>query len=220
MTMPVDSRPPTSGGLRWLLASIVSAVAAFLIMRHLTAPARASAEVFGDWSSLHVDGKALDEGSRPITMVVFTDFFCDYCIELEQQVRSLPTEIRDSVKLFIRHFPLRGAQSVHAAKAMECTPSRLERKRLHDFIVSQVMGKDSVDWNSTAIASALRSPQSVLSCAEDSRADSLLTSDIAAGRALRVRGTPTFLIDSVVYRGIGAEFSLERALRSALRRRR
>jgi protein-disulfide isomerase len=133
--------------------------------------------------------------TAPIHIVVFTDFECPYCLEMEQTLSRIRERYRDRVALFYLNFPLPSHQNARpAAIAALCAGAQGRYAAYHDLLFShqQDLGRaDYAGWAEGAGLDRKAFEACRLSGAMDKRVDQDIREGIAAG----VNGTPTFLVN-------------------------
>ena len=144
------------------------------------------------------------EGRGKVVVYEFSDFQCPYCQQFwVQSYDKIKTEYVDTGKitLIYRHFPL---SSIHplaqkAAEASECANDQGKFWDYHDSLFgdqqlavtdlkqkAEDLGLDTEKFNT---------------CLDNGDKKSVVQTDLQAGQAAGVTGTPTFFIDGKKYVG-------------------
>lgn len=163
-----------------------------------------------------------------VTIVEFSDYQCPFCRHAHKTTRQLTGKYPDTVRLIHRHLPLDRAcnsdikRSFHdraceLARAAECAGEQDKFWAMNDALFStqdrKGVGVNDVDIVRLAASIGLDETR-FDSCMAKSILPKAIRKDLAASRALSIRGTPTYFIDGQALAG-GVP---ERALRSALKR--
>jgi len=131
----------------------------------------------------------------PIQIVVFTDFECPFCLEMEQTLSRIRSRYGDRVVLFYFNFPLPTHQNARpAAIAALCAGAQGRYSAYHDLLFSHqqdLAHADYAGWAESAGLDRKAFEKCRLSGALDKRVDQDIREGIAAG----VNGTPTFLVN-------------------------
>jgi protein-disulfide isomerase len=167
------------------------------------------------WRTLASSNRALDMAGRPITVVVFLDYLCPYCAQLNRALEdSLPQGLRDSISVFVRHVPGRssGRMSIAAAALVNCAIQRGRGRQVHDWLLTHQHRLPGLTPHQVAgIVSGNDSARTV-GCMLDRAQATEITSDVDLARALDVRLTPSVAIDSEFYRGAISAHDLTKAI--------
>ncbi len=143
----------------------------------------------------------LGKEAAQIEVVVFSDFQCIYCkraaAELKRIVRTRPNR----VKVYFKHFPLsKHKEALNAAKAAEA--ARLQDKfwDMHDllFMHSAELNDSMYEQLASQIGLDMARFRADMASIETQKC---IDSDKQEGNALRVNGTPYFLINRRPFRG-------------------
>lgn len=159
------------------------------------------------------DGAALGDASAPVTLVVFADFQCPFCLRytaLTEPVIVQEYVATGQVRLQFRHFPRLGEESELAAEAAACAAEQGQFWPFHNrlFLVQAEAHQASEEkLNVGRFAPAeLRTIAEELEldleafdgCLESGSGREAVQADIASGVALGVRGVPSFAIGEEV----------------------
>jgi protein-disulfide isomerase len=197
--MPAGRR----GVSRWtLVGAIAVGVAAFLA----TAASRNRnpyPEV-ANAPSLAVESRALRTSGNGVPLVVFTDYQCPFCRTFEEQLTSLPDSLHARLRVFIRHFPLdRKHPFAHeAALAVECAGLQGRRSEVHAWLFAHQDSIGRIAWSDVGAAAGVSNAAELGACVKDRRTDDRIRADIATASRLRIRATPTFVLDGRLVQGV------------------
>lgn len=144
-------------------------------------------------------GLVFGDPDAPTTIVMFTDIECPFCKRFhEQTYPSIKKDYLDAKKarFVIRHFPL----SFHpnagaAAKAVVCARAQGDDKAR--TLYGKLVGLQKM--SAAGIANAVNAIDGIdlkamTTCVSADSTKKTIDDDIAAGTALKVAGTPSFLI--------------------------
>ena len=132
-----------------------------------------------------------------LTVIEFTDYQCPFCRKYAKQ--TLPYLERDyidtgKIKYVVRDFPL---QSLHreafqAAVAADCAGEQGKYWEMHDRLLNSTSSTYGA-WEQHAEAIGLDDSQ-FQSCLQSEHPGQGVQEDLAEGRKVGVRGTPTFFL--------------------------
>lgn len=146
-----------------------------------------------------------------IEIVEFSDYQCPHCQRGHQQMRELVAGNPDRVRLVHRHFPLDQTCNDDITRPFHphaCLYSALahcagEQGRFwqaNDFLYERGRRPEAVTAEELAAGVGVDAGR-LAECVDDPGTRRRIARDLEAGRALRVRGTPTFVLDGRVYPG-------------------
>ena len=179
------------------VVALVAGVPAFIFLsRHGALPAAADAPSQALAERLvrpdsHITGNA----SAPLTVVEFGDFECPACGLSEDAARQIRAKYGDRIRFVFRQFPLTRIhpQAEKAAEASECAA---EQGKFWEGI--EKLYANQADLSVDALkryAAELGLDQSRFNqCLDSGETAARVKQDLADGRALDVRGTPTYFI--------------------------
>jgi protein-disulfide isomerase len=136
-----------------------------------------------------------------VTIVEFSDFQCPYCAQLGQTLEELTREHGQDVKLVFKQFPLpMHAQAEPAARAALAAHQQGKFWALHDklFLNQQALSDDDLERYARAAG------VDVARWREDFGSEALrqhVRDELAFGRALQVRSTPSFYVNGRFFKG-------------------
>jgi uncharacterized membrane protein/predicted DsbA family dithiol-disulfide isomerase len=148
---------------------------------------------------------------KPIlTITEFSDYECPHCRQAHAQLRAILARSSDRLRLIHRHFPLDQAcnrsverpfheSACQAALIAECAGRAGRFWEANDYLFGS---SNSLDTQSTEeIAADLKlDPAALHRCMKDEGL-AAVKNDIEVGIALKLEGTPSFLVDGQVYMG-------------------
>jgi len=172
---------------------------------------------------LAVPVSAHDHAQGPVnaalTLVQYGDFQCPHCALLYPRVTEIARELRDSLRLVFRHFPLVEIhpQAQRAAEAAEAAASQGRFWEMASFLYAnqEHLDDDSLlRYAKKANLDARRFKKELASGAHAAR----VRSDFLAGVRSGVKGTPTLFINGEQYEGTFELDALVAALLKVSRR--
>lgn len=172
-----------------------------------------------NWSQ-YVAGRPLGRTGSPVTVVEFGDFQCPFCGRFALYIDSLQS-LGQEVRVLFRHFPLPGhPHALKAARVSECAAELGRFEEMHDalFAFPESIGTAAWWWFGRKADIGVDDSTAFELCARDTARVQSIERDIAAGRQLGVRGTPTLLIHDIRLDGVPSFDSLRRLLERASRK--
>jgi protein-disulfide isomerase len=148
------------------------------------------------------------------SVVVFTDYECPACRKFEVELDSLLMIHGDSVRIVIRHFPMEAAHphALRGAVFAECASSRGYFPLMHAFLLRDDIGADSA-WESLARATVVAGDTALFdACVAAPATVGRIRIDIALGRKIGVKGTPSVIVGQRLHPGGMPREKLERLL--------
>ncbi len=141
------------------------------------------------------DGPSRGPATAKVTIVEFSDFQCPFCARVNPTLDQIRTTYPDDVRIVFRHSPLpfhpNAAPAAEAAVAAEWQGKFWE---MHDKLFANQQALERAGLEARAAELGLDLPafrQALDTHAPKARVDA----DLALGKMIGVRGTPTFFID-------------------------
>ena len=196
----------------WVLVACAVVVTALVARRELVSPSRSgSAEVAtaNDGQAAEpIDWRIEDVGHRQgptdarVTIVEFIDFQCSFCGDFAKVLQRIRTNYQDDVAVVFRHYPLAShSRAEEAAIASECAGDQEAFWRYHDALFADQDEIAHLPWSEFAIRARVRDLDAFAQCMSGDSARTSVLADVDLGRRLRIRGTPTFLINGRMFSG-------------------
>lgn len=139
----------------------------------------------------------------PVTIVVFSDFECPFCVRLEETLRAVEAARPRSVRVVFKQRPLPMHEHARlAAKASIAAQAQGRFWEYHDVLVAHRDGLDPSSLVRHAKTAGLDVTRFVREL-EDPRLDARVAADEAQAEALGVKGTPTAFVNG--RRVVGAQ---------------
>lgn len=141
-------------------------------------------------------GPALGPDRAAVTIVEFSDFECPFCKRIYPTLNQVMDEYEGRVRLVFRQFPL---HSLHpnaqkAAEASLCADDQGQFWEMHDAMFEESGGLNVTSLKARAAELGL-DEDAFGSCLDSGRFAEQVATDVAAGRALGVSGTPALFIN-------------------------
>src|SRR6266545_98654 len=184
------------------LAGCVLVVTGLLVRREFTRSPSVSDRGFeitkvGNWRR-YTSGDTLAAGDGTITLVEFSDFQCPYCRDLYEQLTVLSARYPGRTTWLYRHYPI---ETIHplaftASLASECAAEQGRFSSFHDLVFRLQDSIGVLPWDTLALRAGVRDVGAWKSCLAESRYSDRVRADMAAGKDLGVRGTPTLLLNA------------------------
>jgi predicted DsbA family dithiol-disulfide isomerase len=139
---------------------------------------------------------------QPVLEIVeFSDYQCPYCQRAHAKVRSIVELAPNKIRLVHRHFPLRShAFARNYAMLAHCAGRQKRFWEANDYLFANGRRKEPVTAKELAAALHI-DVDDLTSCLDSDEPREAVAKDVKAGQALRIRGTPTFIIGDKNYPG-------------------
>jgi protein-disulfide isomerase len=153
----------------------------------------------------NVTGYSLGRPDAPLTLVEFTDLQCQFCNRFTTQVfAQLKAAYIDTgqVRFVTRDFPLDfHPYALPAARASRCAGEQGKFWEMRDALVRNYNRLNAAFVTSTAEGLKL-DMTAFNACAASTRFDAAITQDMNDGRAVKVEGTPSFVLGRTAAQGL------------------
>ena len=144
----------------------------------------------------------LGDDDAPVTIFDFSDFQCPMCARYSKNIE--PSIIADyvntgKVKLVYKHFAIFGQDSINAAKVSQCVNEQGKFGEFKKILYDNQKGANT-GWASkeNLINFASQIPEinleSLNSCVNSTRYDSMINTDLLQAMAYNFAGTPAFIV--------------------------
>lgn len=130
-----------------------------------------------------------------VTVVEFSDFQCPYCAEAARTLKKLKEKHGATVRVIFRQYPLPFHERAQAA-ALAALAAHAQNKfwEYHDLLFENQGALDAPDLESYAERLKLDVAK-FREASADATVANLVTSDVALGDSVNVRGTPTVFVN-------------------------
>jgi NhaA family Na+:H+ antiporter len=177
------------------------------------------AEPVDNWATLVAGENRIGGSSPSVTIVEFVDFQCPACKRFhDAALRGVLAEYPDKVAVVVRHLPLEGMHPVAyaAARAAQCSAAQGRFAAVYEELLGSqdLLGRISL----TKIAERAGVPDMIAfeRCLKKPGRVDTIDSDIRLARNLNLRGTPTILINGLLYSSVPDSARLARLVRYQL----
>jgi protein-disulfide isomerase len=137
----------------------------------------------------------------PVTIVLFSDFQCPFCVREYPKIRGVMEMYKDKVKLVFKHYPLpfhEKARPAHAAAQFVFEHKGLIAFwKMHDMIMLNPDKIDSSDIRGYVGDADIALGDFDAAMDDENKMDKLLSADMAEAKKCNVTGTPTVLINGL-----------------------
>lgn len=169
------------------------------------------------WGSLFSGGQLIGAKDATVRIVEFADFECPACRRFHQTTLAFVRKTYpEKVAVAFRHFPLDYHRfAMPAARAAECAADQGRFEEYHDLLYSK---QDSLGLKSfVEIASEAGIPDLITfeTCAKGVSKDTKIKADLALAVALKAAGTPTILVDGLMYSSVPDSAKLDSLIRAS-----
>jgi protein-disulfide isomerase len=137
-----------------------------------------------------------------VTLVEFLDYRCGYCKRAHPEVTAL-VEGDGNIRRIVKEYPILGEASVLAARfalSVKALAGDDAYKATHDALMT-LRGDVTEETLSRVAADLSLDADAVMKGMSDPAIDAALAANRALGEALRISGTPTFILDGQFVRG-------------------
>ena len=152
--------------------------------------------------------------NAPVTIIVFTDFQCDFCGKVLGTIDELWDEYPDQLRLVVKQFPVHKTAEL-AAEAALAADAQGKFWQLHDLMLANqddLSEKAILDYGARAGLDLKK-----LRTALDKRTyRAALEQEMAAGLEVGVKGTPCFFINGKQFTGARPIDQFRREIATAL----
>jgi protein-disulfide isomerase len=157
----------------------------------------------------------LGNADAPVTMVEFSDFFCQYCPQGTRTAKLFHSRHPNTVRMFYKHLPL-SPQSRRAAAYFEALAMQDDAaawKFMDRIFAEQQRYHQGGDAALTGLARELGADMNRLAAdIESSAVGERIENDMQEAARLGIRGTPTFILGGVPIRGAASLEEFESVL--------
>jgi protein-disulfide isomerase len=172
---------------------------------------RATAEAQGDADVLRVNAERIYNdpaswsGGNPqgdVTVVEFTDYRCGYCRKAHDEVAELVGS-DGNIRFVIKEFPILGDASVLSSRfaiAVRQLAGDEAYKAAHDALIA-LRGEPDTRTLTRLAGDLGLDAAAVLGRMDSPEVTAVIAANHELGMALRVNGTPTFVINGTIVRG-------------------
>ncbi|HET9066289.1 MAG TPA: DsbA family protein [Gemmatimonadales bacterium] len=185
------------------IAVAALAVAASMVKREFfgpTAPGQAPPIKVDNWSEISAGHLRRGPDSAPVTIVEFADFECPACKAVAPIIERVRRKYPADVNVVFRHFPLSYHQHAKgAALAAECAGRQGAFGSMHDSLYAQQSELGRKPFETIAREADVPDSIAFAECMNDGRDTVSVNIDAALASRIGAAGTPTFVINGMLY---------------------
>ncbi|HKW00376.1 MAG TPA: DsbA family protein [Vicinamibacterales bacterium] len=176
-----------------------------------------AAQRISEWRSFIRSGALEGAPNARVTLVVFADYQCPFCRDLESKIAKVRASRGSSIAYEYRNFPLAGHPFARAAAiAAECARRQGRFQAFHDSLFAQQDSLGKKPWSKFAEQANVSDLTTFNNCVGDSATAAIVDDDLKAGEKLGVNGTPTFLVNDRLFPGTVPSDELDQLVAKAL----
>jgi protein-disulfide isomerase len=151
-----------------------------------------------------------------VSIVVFTDFQCEFCKAEVATLKSVLATYQDKVRLVYKDFPLPTHQYARrAAEIARCAQDQQKFWQMYDALFNHQADLGTVSYET--LAQEIQGDASALaSCMERGDGSARIDASIAEARRLIITEVPTLYVNDARYVGILTESDLRAAIQARL----
>ncbi|KQI68643.1 disulfide bond formation protein DsbA [Loktanella sp. 3ANDIMAR09] len=163
-----------------------------------------AAMVQSQMEALTNDGFSFVDGNPDgdITIVEFMDYRCGYCKRAFPEVETL-LSADGNIRLIVKEFPILGEESVLASRfaiATKMVAGNDAYKAVHDTLMA-LNGSPNIDTLVRLGNTLGLDTEAITAMMNDDAVTQVIANNHALGQALRISGTPTFVVADQMVRG-------------------
>lgn len=192
--------------LSGILTVAAVAIAGVLIHREFIAKPPSAQQAIRDpvyvknWKDMLSDGQLMGRSDALVHLIEFGDFECPFCARFHKTFHELRNRYGDDVALTYVHYPLSNhVFAKPAAVASECAALQGRFSQFADVLYDQQDSLGKKPWVAFAQEASLADTLAFSRCMADSASTMRVSSGVALGDQLQIRGTPTVLINGWRY---------------------
>ena len=177
------------------------------VARELNANSRGAAKAttlafVPDWRELAAVGHPRGSASASVRVVLFADYQCAGCAALHQLLAVAADSMAERLQIVTRHFPLSGhAHARPAANAAECAAEQGRFAAFEDMVYQRQDSIGNTTWQSFAVLAGVRDTTAFNGCVTAERHRDAVERDRTAAIALKLAGTPVYIVNGQPYFG-------------------
>jgi protein-disulfide isomerase len=146
-------------------------------------------------------GQSKGPAEARVSIVVFSDFQCPYCSNLDSSLRRLGQEYGDQLRITSKQFPLAGhRQAEKAAEAALCAAEQGRYWEMHDMLFSDQRSVAREQFSDLARRVGL-DLLAFEGCMISHRSSAELARDVVDATSVGVNSTPTLFINGLLVLG-------------------
>ncbi|MEP6620146.1 MAG: DsbA family protein [bacterium] len=172
-------------------------------------------KTISDWQHYAKEGTRVGREKAAVTIVEFADFQCPFCRRAEASIARARTMHPNDIAVVYRHYPVHEHAFV-AAMATECARLQGAFEDMHALLYAEADSIGQKTWDTFARQAGVKDSARFATCLRGESVYALVVRDTLAAHALRVSGTPTFLINDMRVVGFRGQAAFDSVLTRAL----
>ncbi|MCU0223253.1 MAG: thioredoxin domain-containing protein [Acidobacteria bacterium] len=142
-------------------------------------------------------GPSRGPANAPVTVVVFSDFECQFCAKSKPVLDQIASTYGDKVRIVFRDYPLPfHTKASKAGEAGHCADAQGKFWAYHDYLFANQAKLEVADLKAAALAVGLDAA-AFDACLDGGKMAEAVTKNTEAGREAGVSGTPAFFINGL-----------------------
>lgn len=159
----------------------------------------------------------LGNSNAKITLVIFTDFECEFCQAEVQVLKNVLSTYQSTVRLVYKEYPLPSHKNgFRAAEIARCAQDQGKFWQMHDILFNNQEALNKLDLDKISKDAGI-DVNKLKTCLEDKSADTKIEQNIAEGQRLGVTEIPTIFVNEKPLTGLNDEVSIESAIEDKLK---
>ena len=147
------------------------------------------------------DSPAQGPASAPIELVEFSDFQCPFCLRAHPTVKQVLSTYGDKIRFVYRNYPLPSHPNARpAAEAAQCANEQGKFWAYHDRLFADPAKLSDADLKTSAAELGMDAAK-FNACFDSHKYKTRIDTDLQAGNAAGVNGTPAFFINGRLLSG-------------------
>lgn len=202
-----------------LLAGCALAVATVAVHREFfpgTAPI--PVRPIAGWRALAAGrAPALGDARARARIVLFSDFQCPYCRDLDRKLESALASLGGHVAVVRYDLPLTRihAHAYPAARASRCAARQGAGRRFDALLFARDLDARGIGFPQLAREAGVPDPAAFRACLDDPRVSRAVDADMAVAHRLGIEGVPAMIVGGRLYSGTMESGALRDLLSSA-----
>ncbi len=144
------------------------------------------------------DDPTLGPADAAVTLVVFSEYQCSYCRDLDATLARLVERHPENLRIVFKEFPHAGhPRALAAAVAARCAAEQGLFLRAHRDLFDRQDALSDADLEGLSENWGLTDPEAYAACRTSGRYESAIMDDVRVGRRLGVEATPTVFIEGL-----------------------
>lgn len=211
------------------IASIALAIAALtfsgiMIRRELVPPTPKVTMLNGEesrfedrWVEMAKSGTRLGPMNAPITLIEYADFECSFCGQFNATIVSLRKRFPTQLNYVFVHWPLNIHRfAVPAAISAECAARQTNFESIAEVLFAKQDSFGLKTWANYAADAGVRDTAAFTTCRSSLDVAQLVDRGVQSAKEMKVRFTPTVILNGWRYGSTPSEGELTQAIESLL----